>query len=160
MGEPTNHNFCDFGTCGRVLGSQNQLFLIWRPQGTSSNQENIQPFHFHKSFHLDIWLFETFGKDRRRQFQKIRRMKSQNLGCEINIHRKARNGILVIWYHWMFETLKFWNQDTKTLWNQETKNLWNEETKNQETKNIFKSGSSRYPSTCRLPPLHPTTNST
>ena len=40
---------------------------------------------------------------------------------------------MVIWDHWIFQTLKCWNQkprnfETKKLWNHETKKLWNQET--------------------------------
>ena len=77
--------------------------------------------------------------------------KSRNLEYGTNIIQKPCNGTLAIWDHWNFETLKPTNQETSKPRNFETKKPRNQEPKKpriQETP---------YPSTYRLPPLHPTT---
>ena len=70
------------------------------------------------------------------------------------------NGMLAIWAHWNFETLKLWNFETKkpshldilNLCKFETKKPWNQTPRNQEALWEFP-----YSSTHRLPPLHQTT---
>ena len=83
--------------------------------------------------------------------------------------------------NWIFETFKLWNQETKKLRKRETKKPRNQETKqprnhetkeprnfetkkpinsetkNKETKKPTNQETYPYPSTYRLPPLHPTT---
>ena len=152
MGEPSKPlflRFRDFWTC--PWAPKPIICIFWNPKTPQIIQESYQNILKHtnvinvknvKSETLIFW--EKAGPDK--SWRSVLNL-LENLWYGINIFQKTWNGSLVIWDHRNEETLKPRNFETKKpnkTRNQETKKLWNQE--------------APYPSTYRLPPLHPTTS--
>ena len=130
-----------------------KYFYLRRPQDPSHNPGK-PPNHFSKIWFshiskngnlLKVW--ESLKRWGQKHHEVPSNYISEDLEHGINIFQNLRNEISVIWDHWIFESLKLWNQETKKLRNSETKKPRNQETKkprsqgtkkprNQESSNL------------------------
>ena len=151
MGETENHHVHDFAIFERVPDSRTQLFIFANTRTPQTIQETPK------------WcsgiLFLKYREFGSRTFWKVRNGEAEtnwrsylpkNMTCHTGNMKSLKRAL------WSQETLKPRNQDTKQTRNQKTTEIKKPKRDKPETKKP-RHQEPPYPSTYRLPPLHPTT---
>ena len=149
MGEPKNPTFYDFGISGRVPGSQNQLFLSLETPGYL-NKIKKNPIRF-----LEILIYKSQSSDNS-NFSIFERAPTNPDEPSNEILNILEMGPISIKMHEM----EIGNMEPISVKNSEGfLKPWNFETKKPRNQGTSKPRNQEppYPSTYRLPPLHPTT---